>query len=293
VSGDFGSLAFDELHTSVGASSGEDLRAAGTGWARAADLLERQADALTAGLPALERAWDSAAGLAQAETVRALVARMRATADVARYNHAQMLAAADTTDAAFRKLDAATVLPAERDEVARRVAATLNETYANAAARLTEPRVEGGHADWPGSRGSVPAGTLSGTGASAVGGVVGVPGSAADDPAADQDAPSVDIDTDLPDVVGSGPMPARRPHGGSGGGQVERFAATPRPAVAPVLSAPSTPPGSPATPASSASLASSPADPAPGRTGRRPSEETYTDERGHQIRIRWAAGPLP
>jgi hypothetical protein len=92
-----------------------DLRAVGEGWARAADLLEQQADALTAGLPSLEGAWDSPAGYAYVADVRALVARMRATIEVVRRNYADLVAAADADD--------------------------LDDVYATLAARLAESAV--------------------------------------------------------------------------------------------------------------------------------------------------------
>jgi hypothetical protein len=325
VSGELGSLTFDELRAMVRAGGGDDLRATGAGWARAAELLERQADVLGAGLPELERAWDSPAGRAHADEVRALVARMRATADVARYNHAQMLAAADAGDAAIRGLDDVATSPAEREAVARDVVDSLNETYANAAARLTEPRVEVDHL--PACAPGALSGLLPGpTGAPAVDRVTGsgpnlssvssgsqapasFPDSGPDEVALGEDPLPTGVDTDLPDVLGSGAVPLRRSRRITGGGQLSRFPAPPQPAVAPVL--PGTPPsGPPASPTATPSrLGSPPMAPEPiapepiapkpiaprpiaPRPARQAVEETYLDARGHEVRIRWR-GAVP
>lgn len=343
VSGDTGGATFDELYAIVRANRGDDLRAAGEGWSRAADLLDRQADTLAAGLPTLERDWGSETGRAQADAVGALVSRMRATADVARYNHAQILAAADATDEAIRQLDLVRE-SAERDAAAREVADALNETYANAAARLTEPVLEVRHLSSPSTAGrSGPRLLFSGTrvpaaGEASLGAVVGpdpsvpsvalavpsVPPSVAlsvalsvspegqsraptvdlsDDPGSGDEAWGIDIDPDLPDAVGSVLLPASRALGALGGGRGDRFPATPPPAVVPILPvpAPCAQPGSPVHPGSTAGprTASSGPPAAPAATSgaaaaaprptisSRRAEETYTDTRGHHVRIRW------
>jgi hypothetical protein len=162
---------FAELYPLMPANTGDDLRAAGAAWSSAADLLDRRADTLDAGLAMLEPAWDSAAGRAHADSVRALTARIRATADLARYNHAQLRAAADATDAAVREL-AAVAAEADRDAVARRVVSELTEAYANAAARLTAPEaVAGGDRPVPAAGGSTGStGVPAQAGLAAVGG---------------------------------------------------------------------------------------------------------------------------
>jgi hypothetical protein len=326
VFGDVGGLAVGELNAIAQSNCGDDLRAAGEDWARAADLLDRRSDTIEAGLSTLEWVWDSPAGRAHADGVRALVVRMRATADVARYNHAQMLAAADVTDKAIRQL-ALVSESAERDIVARDIADALNETYANVAARLTGPLVGAGEVDSRFVAGQCgPQVLLSGTGPPAAGGVslgvaVGLDPAVppvslsvspegqsrastmdpSDNPSPGDDGPDFDIDPDLPDAVGAVPLPASRTDGTRGRGRGERFPATPRPAVAPVLPAvsPSTPAGSPVPPTSGAarrtawsgtpSAASDAAPVAPRPTGasRRPAEQTYVDARGHDVRIRW------
>ncbi|GII25189.1 hypothetical protein [Planosporangium mesophilum] len=263
----------------------DNLRRAAADWARAAELIEERADVLAAGLSAVERAWDSPAGRAHADDVRALVARARAAAGVARYNHAQLLAAADATEAAIRGLDASSSSPAGRDAMVRDIVDALNETYANAAARLTEPRVEVGHA-------------VSVLASASTSAPSGEPAAPSPDPAGDDGWSSVEIDPELPDLLGAGAVPVGRSRGTKGGGELGRFPVTPRPAVAPVLPRSRVVPDQPRSGTAPDQQRSgvAPDQPrsgvAPGRPAAPaspPREETYIDARGHQVRIRWNA----
>ncbi|MGC9670329.1 hypothetical protein ACNTMW_27770 [Planosporangium sp. 12N6] len=301
MSADLDGLGFDEL---------DAIARAVADWAHAAELLERRADALVDGLPALERAWDSTAGRAYADTVRTMVAGLRATADLARYNQAQLLAAADATDEALSSLHtlAASGGPARNGtdhDAARDVVGTLHEVYANAAARLTAPRIETGAAFdvTPGRPGPVvsfvPPDSQARTSAPA--------DQATEDGGPADEVPEIDLDTDLPDVVDA-PVPVRRAGGTPTGGPLSRFPVTPGPAVPPVLpaTAPSVvPPARPVDPRSGAERAVVAGRPGAeravaaersmagrsvaARSARRGAEETYIDARGHRIHIRWSA----
>jgi hypothetical protein len=142
----------DELAAMVRARSGDDLRAAGAGWASAADLLDERAETLAAARPAVVDGWDSPAGRTHAETARMLVAQLRSTADLARYNHAQLMVAADATDTAIRELDGASRVAGRtrRDAAIRLVADRLNEVYATVTACLAMPQLPA-RAEVPGS----------------------------------------------------------------------------------------------------------------------------------------------
>lgn len=132
-------MAGDEIRV----PSPAELRAASDHWAYAAELLERRADDLGVGLRAAT--WDSPAALGYVERVEAVVARVRALADVARYNHRQLAAVSEVTaDVAAGPVVGAV----ER----------LDDAYANAAARLTTPPpwVDGASV-WPASVPAVPA----------------------------------------------------------------------------------------------------------------------------------------
>jgi hypothetical protein len=280
---DAGGDAVDRRYATVRAASGDDLRAAGTGWAQAAALLDRRADALVGGL---DLRWDSPAGRAHAERLRELIGRMRATADLARYNHAQLLVAADATDTAIRELDAAT---ATRGDAVREIAGRLDEAYANAVARLTEPRWAtddgpscAGHGPvrrTPEPAAPVPAAPLQAAPLQAAPepAVVGdhdqvrpvdLSGrdlSGRDLAAAATDIVDLAVDTEPPELVGWAASSSHRP-AGPASGTTERFAVS-RPAAAPA----STPRARPT-----------------GDTYTDKDSDTHTDPGGHRVRIRWS-----
>jgi hypothetical protein len=134
----------------------EPLWTAGTDWGLVAAQLDARADLIAAAIPAIERAWDSPAGRANAEVAGDLVGRLRSVAEVARYNQRQLLHAAEA-DAALR-----------------------DEACANAAARLTAPVLAAGNSSLIGETAEASADLLDSVvadpagGADAVGAAVGL-----------------------------------------------------------------------------------------------------------------------
>jgi hypothetical protein len=177
----------------------EPLWTAGTDWGLVAARLDARADLIAAAIPAIERAWDSPAGRANAEVAGDLVRRLRAVAEVARYNQYQLLHAAEA-DTEMR-----------------------DEAYANAAARLTAPVLASGNSSLIGETAEVSANLLD---------------SALDDPAGGADAVGAAAGlTEVIGVVAAPERggPGRSP----AAGPVARFpSSSGTTAVPPVLSAP-------------------------------------------------------
>jgi hypothetical protein len=279
-------------------------------WRGAAAALDERGDVLSTGLALVQRAWDSPAGHRHADELSELIASVRRTADVARYNARHLEAVASAS--AGGGPDA--------------------EAYANVAAALTDPRAVAG----------LPMPRMPGTAPVALTDAPAPPAGSAHPQLAASDGPAVPPDgepdvggAELPDVVGwmvtaappaAGAVPAfaapatARP---AVTVTVPLTAAVPPPApwgVASTLAAALSPPaaqsgaatvpsgpaaapsgaaaastGPPAYQAAAASAAA-PAEtrPAPSRAtaaARRGAEDEYVDGRGNQVRIRWADKP--